>query len=318
VRIAVLLSTYNGAAYLPAQLDSVLAQQGADLTVFVRDDGSSDGTQDILRAYAAADGRVRYVNPDESTNIGVVLSFFSLLRAAHGFDAYGFCDQDDVWQPEKLAVTARRLSEVRATTPALVYTDLAVVDENLAVMNPSMIRSQSGQANTQFVQELTENSVTGSTALFNAALRERLLSYTGGLAAAARCAVMHDWWAALVAAAFGELIYMDRPTVLYRQHGQNVLGARTWKKRLKKLAGGHFFERYWDLIKRTQLQAIGLLEGYGEALDVEKRDLLAAFAHISAKPFGERVRDVRTYNLRKNRAAHTAIFRFLLRTNFLK
>ena len=103
--IAILLSTYNGAAYLPAQLDSFVAQQGAEWTLLWRDDGSTDGSVRLLQAFAEGAGAGRCMRVDMAGHMGVMDSYMTLLRAAlaTGADVFAFSDQDDVWLPVKLA-----------------------------------------------------------------------------------------------------------------------------------------------------------------------------------------------------------------------
>ena len=129
--------------------------------------------------------------------------------------------------PEKIALQVAEAAKHPQEVPLLVYTDLKVVDENLNVQHESMIRTQSDHANTELIQELTENTVTGGVAMINHALADL---WTGQ---EKHALLMHDWYLALLATSFGKLIYIDQPTELYRQHSSNVLGARTLRKRVK-------------------------------------------------------------------------------------
>ena len=104
-------------------------------------------------------------------NLGVIKSFHALLKYEKA-DFYCFSDQDDVWLPEKIALQVAEAAKHPQEVPLLVYTDLKVVDENLNVQHESMIRTQSDHANTELIQELTENTVTGGVAMINHALAE--------------------------------------------------------------------------------------------------------------------------------------------------
>ena len=188
----------------------------------------------------------------------------------------------------------------------MVYMDLTVVDQNLQVMAESMISSQSGHANTELVEELTENTVTGGVAMINHALAQ-LWTQTDDI-------IMHDWYLALLATAFGQLVYIDQPGELYRQHGNNVLGARTLSKRVKKwLRPSLLFSLYWDLIENSQKQAAFLLE---MPLATEKRELVQAFVTVLDKPMLGRWQSLKQYGLKKNKAFHTFVFTTLIISKF--
>ena len=195
-----------------------------------------------------------------------------------------------------------------SSQPLLVYTDLKVVDQELQVVHESMIRTQSDHANTELVQELTENTVTGGVSMINRALAQL---WTGK---EEHELLMHDWYLGLLAAAFGNLVYIDKPGELYRQHSNNVLGARTLRKRVKNWVRPHvLFAKYWKLIKDSQTQARNLLV---LPLTAENRELIENFVTIMEAPFKERWRRIRQYGYRKNRAFHTLVFTSLILTKF--
>lgn len=303
--INILMSTYNGEKFLEDQLRSIQEQTVTDWQLLIRDDGSKDGTTEIIRHHASLDSRIHFINDGQDENYGVIKSFYSLVKASQA-DYYFFSDQDDVWLPDKLEIQLSATKGRDQAKPLLVYTDLKVVDQDLRVLSESMIRSQSHHANTSLRQELTENTVTGGTMLINHALAERW-TVTEDL-------LMHDWYLALLAAALGDLVYLDRPTELYRQHDHNVLGARTLSKRMKNWLRPHLlFDKYWKLIKASQAQARHLL-----ALDLSPadRDLVQAFVSLMDQPLGQRLRLLKEYGLAKNRRFHTLIFRSLILTKF--
>ncbi len=303
--VAILLSTYNGEAYLAEMLDSILGQTVEDWRLLIRDDGSSDGTHAIIEDYQARDGRIRWINPDVQENLGVIQSFWTLLQAEEA-EAYAFSDQDDVWLPHKLAVQLEALAQVDVYQPALVYTDLSVVDAQLQVLAASMIRSQSDHANTSLLAELTENTVTGGVTLINQALASL---WTGQ---EKHALLMHDWYLALLAASQGQLIYLDQVTQLYRQHDHNVLGARTLRKRMANwIRPQRLFQKYWTLIHDSQEQARNLLE---LPLEPENRVLVEEFVTILEQGPVERIRRIFGRGYRKNRWFHTLVFRTLIIT----
>lgn len=308
MKLNILLSTYNGEKFLADQIESIQAQTFTDWKLLIRDDGSKDGTQAIIQSFVDQDERIVWINPDNSDNLGVIKSFHTLLKYEKA-DFYCFSDQDDIWLPEKLAVQLKKAQQHSADTPLLVYTDLKVVDQDLQVLHESMIKTQSDHANTELIQELTENTVTGGVALLNQALAEL---WTGQ---EKHDLLMHDWYLGLLAATVGKLIYIDQPTELYRQHANNVLGARTLRKRMANWVRPHIlFDKYWSLIKRSQEQAKNLLE---LDLPASKREIIENFVTIMEQPFKERYRRLKTYGYRKNRAFHTFVFTSLILTKFM-
>lgn len=129
--------------------------------------------------------------------------------------------------------------------------------------------------------------------------------------------IMHDWYLAIVAAALGELVYIDQPTHLYRQHDSNVLGARTLSKRIKKwIHPNLWFEKYWWLITASQKQAQKLLTENLSLMSEADRALVSDYVNILKQPKAERRQILDRYNLRKNKNYHTRIFRALIITKF--
>ncbi len=223
--IDILLATYNGAAFLAAQLDSILAQTHKNWRLVIRDDGSTDKTPEILEAFRARHPDKVVVFDDEAGNLGLVQNFSRLMEHA-GAGYVAFCDQDDVWKPEKLELSLQKMHDMEAEhgaeKPLLVFTDLTIVDEDLRVAHTSFWKFQELRPErcNSLNRLILENVVTGCTALLNRPLLEKS-------APIPEQAHVHDWWIALVAAAFGFAGYVAQPTVLYRQHGKNLMGARS-------------------------------------------------------------------------------------------
>jgi len=212
-RVAVLLSTYNGEAFLAAQLDSLAEQEGVDVQVFARDDGSTDATRRILADYA---GRwPALAAPAGGEPLGPARSFLALLGSApDGFDHYAFCDQDDVWAPDKLARAAAVLAAQSADHPLLYCSRVRFADDQLRPLGESPLASD-----TRFEHLLFENIAFGNTVVLNAAARGLVATSPPGAGM-----IMHDWWCALVVSALGQVRYDPTPRVLYRQHRANVIG----------------------------------------------------------------------------------------------
>lgn len=307
MKVTILMSTYNGERFLAEQIESIRQQTYTDWQLLIRDDGSKDRTREIIQDFCQKDNRIHFVNPDSVENLGVIKSFFHLLKHQMS-DVYFFSDQDDVWLPEKVEMQLEETIKYDDNQPLLVYTDLKVVDQELNVVHESMIRTQSDHANTELLQEITENTVTGGVSMINQALADL---WTGQ---EEYDLLMHDWYLALLAAAFGHLVYIDRPSELYRQHSNNVLGARTLRKRMQNWIRPYIlFAKYWKLIQDSQEQAKNLL---ALPLTTQNKEMIENFVTIMEVPLTERYKRLRKYGFQKNRAFHTFVFTTLILTKF--
>lgn len=228
--VLVLLPVYNGARFLRQQLDSIIAQEACAPRILLRDDGSRDGSQAILREYAARYPAACSLLEEPRGNLGARGAFallmqhaVSLLQASRESVRVALADQDDVWHPERLARGLACLERAEAEhprEPLLVHSDLRLIDACGREIAPSMMQYQGlNPAGVEFVSQLLVNTVTGCTVLMNAALLRRALPIP-------EQAMMHDWWLSLVASRFGRILYIDEPLVDYRQHANNTLGAR--------------------------------------------------------------------------------------------
>jgi glycosyltransferase involved in cell wall biosynthesis len=222
--IAILLSTYNSVKYLRAQVDSILAQTLQEWTLYIRDDGSVDGTLAIIEEYCAQHQNIVLLPPD-GDSLGARDSFARLLER---IDApyYMFCDHDDVWLPFKIARTFEKMQAVERQYPdmaVLIHTDATVTDENLAPLSDSLWRFS--RANPEVLRQCdylcASNGVTGCTVMINHRAKDVSLPILPQ-------AIMHDWWVALCVSKSGVVDYIDTPTLLYRQHDKNTLGAPTY------------------------------------------------------------------------------------------
>ncbi|MDD3242499.1 MAG: glycosyltransferase family 2 protein [Eubacteriales bacterium] len=288
--ITILMAAYRGSPYLAAQLESLLAQTVQDFTVWINDDGSDDNTVEIARDYALRyPGRFRVTSSAEPSG-SAKRNFMSMMTQARD-DYLMLCDQDDVWLPDKVEISlaAMRAAETRfgQETPLVVHTDLKVVDADLNVRYPSYFSMMNANPDrTALRDEVVQNTLTGCTAMYNRALAQRLAAVPDDF-------VMHDWWIMLVAAAFGRIVPLRQATMLYRQHGDNVVGAaqavRTPGFVLEKiLHGGGVREALYGSCR----QAGAFEKTYGDALDPQQRELLQAYAHIPNMSKPARVRAI--------------------------
>lgn len=278
-KIAILLATYNGAEYLPALLDSLWGQEEQDWQLLISDDGSSDATRDIIEEYRLrAPEKVRVLEHDTPTGSSKD-NFMYLTSFAGDYPYVMYCDQDDVWKPEKIAVTLRKMRETEAGDPAvpcLVHTDLAVVDASLRPLRDSFIYSSFLDAGRDSLCHLViQNVVTGCTVMINHALWE-----LAALPADRSKIVMHDMWLALLAAARGRIAFVPQATILYRQHAGNVVGAKdTRSLRYVATFAGRLRQNSRSL-QRCEAQALELARVLGDRLTPEQRALLTAYGGI--------------------------------------
>lgn len=249
--VEVFLSTYNGSEYLAEQLDSLLAQKDVAVAINVRDDGSTDETVAILEHYSKLDNRVSY---RKGVNLGFAQSFFDILKNCGKADFYAFCDQDDVWDNDKLSSAVKMMKQAKNDVPVMYYSNLRVVDKDLSFLRVAHSRPH---IHINKYSALIENAATGCTIVINKSaadlIKDRL----------PRQCQLHDWWIYLVCVFLGNVVYDTIPHISYRQHGNNVIG--TFKKR-KSL--GNYIKRFSRLFNRnlqpSRKNALGFLESYGD------------------------------------------------------
>jgi len=262
--ICILLSTFNGENYLQPQLESIFNQENITYKLIVRDDGSVDNTDRILNDYQARGLLTWY----KGSNIGPALSFMDLLYHAPEYDFYAFCDQDDIWLPNKLnAAITRLLNESCGDSPALYISDTILVDKNLR-----RIKQKKDRHLFTFEASLLRNPATGCTMVINNRLKTLICGFRPSFVS------MHDSWAYRVCLACGgSVIYDNESYILYRQHGENVLGGkkhfiRRWKNRIKRLFVREF--------KGERLKtAENLLNGYRAYLNENNYKTLHILTH---------------------------------------
>ena len=195
--------------------------------LYIRDDGSTDDTRMILQEYTRKNPSKIHLLHDEFMNIGAGRSFMHLLEVVNA-DYYMFCDQDDVWMENKIERTylyLRNLEQKFGKNTAIgVFTDLTVVDSNLKVLMPSLWKGDN--RNPDFVhnfykQWTNRHASYGCTQMFNHATKKLVLPYRQFESTMGA----HDNWVEYILIKKGVYDYIDESTILYRQHGTNVVGA---------------------------------------------------------------------------------------------
>lgn len=281
--VNIVMGTYNGEKYIKEQLDSILHGTYKDIRIYVQDDGSTDKTFDILKEYEERYGeKVRAVKNEN--NMRSARNFYSALLNCGKADYYMFCDQDDVWDDDKVEYSVRYLIDMEKRfgekTPLAAFSDSRLVDSQLNELAPSFMKSMHFDTKmTDLAHLLMENKAPGCTMCFNNALVDELRECGSRMPEHMR---MHDWWIMLIAAAFGKAEFMGRPTMSYRQHENNVVGGSDYSSYVKSRAGKS------DAIKKTVNenfdQGIEFLAVFESRLRIkgckESLEILKAFARM--------------------------------------
>ena len=273
--IAILMATYNGEKYLEEQLDSLVHQSYNNFVCYIHDDGSSDGTKEIINKYVKLyPDMFSYVDGKQTG--GAKNNFMFLLGSVEA-DYYMFCDQDDIWHKEKIEETYEYYMQVSKNEPTCVYSDLSVVDKNRNIINDSFYAFSNLDPHlNSYKQILMSNICVGCTMFFDRQIRDIALSIqTDNI-------IMHDWLIALVAALMGKLYFLDEQLIEYRQHDNNVEGATREFGLLRKMFRAIDYHEYKKrkeyFICRPRLMAGDLL--CIQELDVDSKEFLHAFSTI--------------------------------------
>ncbi|WP_334263626.1 glycosyltransferase family 2 protein [Lactiplantibacillus plantarum] len=234
--VAILMSTYNGMDYLREQIESIRSQTYKQWNLYIRDDGSSDNTIDLIKTFVHQDARIHFINADNQVNRGVKRSFLNLLSSVKA-DFYMFCDQDDYWLPNKVKVTLDAMISDYHNKPRLVFTNMNLVDFNLKVLEKASLSAVNISYWTSKDQLMFDNIVTGCTVMINNQLKQYVFPIS------AKKIVMHDWYIAQLASQLGDIQYVTDPTILYRQHESNQVGVnKSLFGKVKKLARFNDFQ----------------------------------------------------------------------------
>lgn len=260
-KVCVLMSTYNGEKYLNEQMDSILNQENIEVDILVRDDGSTDNTLNILKEYIKKYKNISYYT---GTNLRSAKSFMNLLFTAKEYNYYAFSDQDDVWDKNKLYVAVSKLKEGYN----LYGGKKSIVDSELKKMNCE----DEIPFSLNLGSVILRCRIAGCTMVFDKKLREELLKYNPKVLS------MHDSWVLKVAASIGKIFYDQKEYILYRQHSNNVVGAK--KNFIKQ-----FKERILNLKKRKEqslvriLMARELYDNYSDFLSKNDKENLYYFVN---------------------------------------
>lgn len=263
-KVLIMMSTYNGEDYINEQMDSLMAQVNVETQIYIRDDGSTDGTIEKLTPYIEAYPDRIHIRSEQ--NLGVIRSFFELMRSSPStFDYYAFCDQDDVWERDKLIRAVTFLQTRSVAIPLLYCSSTQMVDQHL---NAIGVWPKVPQKPLELHNALVENSCVGCTMVMNNSTFNQVRA---SLPSEVNQVIMHDWWIYLYVTSFGEVLFDGQPGIKYRQHQGNVLGGgrdgwiQKWRKRLNRFVNGNnhyilssqarlFLAMYEDRLTHTQIE----------------------------------------------------------------
>lgn len=232
--VEILMATYNGEKYIREQLDSILNQTYKDIRILIRDDGSKDRTIDIIKEYIEKYRyKIRLIEDD--VKCGSSVSNFMQLTKSATADYVMYSDQDDFWLPKKVEKTLQAMidleEKIGKDKPALSFARHKPVDLKLQPIQEDVSKTQLSKCETEFNKLLVQNCVNGCLMMVNKPLYSILGNYNKDI-------LMHDWWAALIAGAMGGICRIPDVLMLYRQHGDNVVGSvnvKSFKYRISKM-----------------------------------------------------------------------------------
>lgn len=238
--ICVLLSTYNGEKFIGEQLESLKNQQGVDLKILIRDDGSKDNTKEIIKVYQTKNPSL--IDFFEEQNIGFANSFSRLIEIAlnnyPNAEYFAFCDQDDVWLPNKLKEAIKKIQNESNEIPITYCSNTQLVDSNLKFIGLAL---KNGEVKLTKERALIQNFATGCTMVFNKKAAEIYISHLPDIIK------VHDFLMYQLCMFLGKVIYDENSYIYYRQHGGNQIGKPNFTARMRKRLQGHYKEHNLEL-----------------------------------------------------------------------
>lgn len=272
------MAAYNGEKYIKQQIESIMKNTYEDMHLIICDDTKEEQTStamtDILNSMKEKYGdKITYKKNSE--NKGCTRNFLEGLQNSLA-EYIMFSDQDDYWNKDKIELTLGKMKELEdrygKDTPLVVFTDATVVDSSLNLIHLSFHGSNHLNTNKlDLAHLLMENKLIGCTMMMNQALKDKIITIP-------KNARVHDWWIALVAAAFGKIGYLEDATILYRQHEENVIGHQEYGSYIKRRLANLKSQR--EVIYSNMKQAQEFLEIYHELLTKQQKELIGRFATL--------------------------------------
>lgn len=295
--IDILMAVYNGEKYIKEQIDSIINQTLTNWRLVILDDCSTDSTIEILNKYKERYPDKIVIYRNEKNSGGAKENFFKLIKLIK-YNYVMFCDHDDVWNKDKIEKTYRCMLELEQKVaspqePLLVHTDLSVVDENLKLIDQSMVKTQKLNVyDNRLCKLLAQGSVTGCTMMVNANLINMMGDFSNEI-------IMHDWWASLIASAFGKIAFLNESTILYRQHQNNQVGAKKVSSLRYILNKILHFKQVKKSIDDTYRQAELFYKKYKDILGFRQAKILKVYSSVANYNKFKRVYYLCKYNFFK-------------------
>lgn len=261
--IIILLSTYNGEKYLNAQLDSLMKQNGVKTKILIRDDGSIDNTVEIIKFWQSK--YPEWIDFIQGNNCGYAQSFTILLQLAiekyQNAAFFAFCDQDDIWLPDKLQKAQEKIQEEDNNIPITYCSNTKLVDANLNFIRyawkPNEVKLTKERA-------MIQSFATGCTMVFN---RKAVEIYVSHIPEKIN---VHDFLMYQLCMFLGKVIYDNNSYILYRQHSHNQIGVPNfWKRWKRRFTSGHYKKR------ELELQNYRFLKAYKDLLSIDDIGILS-------------------------------------------
>ncbi len=293
--VNIILATYNGEKYISEQIDSIINNSFKNWKLWIFDDGSTDRTSSIIKEYMIQYPEKIMLQRNE-VNKGVTLNFLDGTRYVAAYNEkkgdiisnrfdngnmeqnmyYMFSDQDDVWMPDKIEKTLNHMKKVESKysedSVVAVFTDAVVVDEKLNQLYPSFNKvSRLDTKKKDLPHIMMENKLIGCTVMFN----EQLLKRMSTLPKNAR---YHDWWIAMIAAAFGQISYLPVATLSYRQHSNNLVGNQSFLSYVKNRISS--IDTQKEALNKIILQAAEFYQIYHKELPVKEKRVVYILANL--------------------------------------
>lgn len=294
-KVDIVMAAYNSEKYIKPQIDSIINQTYPHWRLIINDDLSSDNTLNILSEY-----KNQYENIEVSvseTRLGARNNFIKTLQKTSA-DYIMFADHDDVWFNDKISVSMNHMAlaeeKFGKSSPILIFTDKTVTDENLKIKAQSHTKSECYNVSDLSLNRiLSQNSASGCTVTINGKLKDICNKISSR-------AIMHDYWFMIAAASFGNIIYINKPTMYYRQHSNNELGAKAYgiKYAFQKMVSGR--ESLRKSFTENIIQAEAFYEYYGDIMDSGTKNVFKNFISLKNKRGFEFIDTVIKYRFYKS------------------
>lgn len=277
--VEILLATYNGEKYIREQLDSILNQTYKNIRILIHDDGSSDNTVYIIKEYEKNyPDKIVFIDDGIKTG-GAVWNFEHLMKHATA-EYIMFSDQDDIWLPDKIEISLKEVLELEKKygkeTPILVYTDAIVIDEKKNVLSKSFWKYTKIKGEKISLGRSLETSLgLGCTMMINNSLLKKSIPFS-------KNTIAHDMWVSMVGVCFGKVKYINKGTLLYRQHSSNVSGAEKSNliTLIKKALNPEDINRFRENYYKKRIQASSFLEIYKNSFSKKQIKTIETYINL--------------------------------------